>query len=611
MFSSWFKSDTNNELISTKKDIVGTINKKNSTTTTFKVAPTVKATSVNVIKEDAVNNNDTLSSSGPVSIPNTNSNNLTINEPFTFRSSASISLSIELAKNTSMSSINQKPWMQKPDTPPLQKSSSLPKHSNNNRLKQESQIQRSGSIGSHYSSHSLLHRMAHSPKKASAATSPTSVSTNGNVVYDPSLQKEEQNNNSSSNKIEIEQSPAIKSLTKRIQFYNSASADTMDELTEADVMNHNHSSIKTNSTSSTVSMNSVEDETDNQQQSATVQSNMDSNLQVNSRKTTTTFIDADQGTVITQENTASSSAMNNPVPLDIQSNTEKEAGSGFWSWLGFTNSQKESVTHATITKINNDSAIIREETVKATSTTMTNDRTTPKASSWLLPFLFSSASNNSPIESAPSLVTNTSNRKDEHSNDNQDIQPEQLIDNSIKSLPEQDTIEQNIRKVKSTSSLPITSPTVLNSASPSLILRHPASIAAFHESTQTVRRKKNIVLPLFETLFETQTEKSSIHSPPSSPAHSASSNFLTKAMDAINSILIPSPPKMSHDKEDDSTTNSNWIASRMKAKFATFIEDIKSLSSLSNQDPVKKAMINKRIVVVGVHGWFPMKVKKK
>ncbi|KAG1066077.1 hypothetical protein G6F42_026725 [Rhizopus arrhizus] len=72
-------------------------------------------------------------------------------------------------------------------------------------------------------------------------------------------------------------------------------------------------------------------------------------------------------------------------------------------------------------------------------------------------------------------------------------------------------------------------------------------------------------------------------------------------MDAINSILIPAPAPLA---EEEST--SNWIAKRMRAKFSHFVDDIKQYTS--TKDPVQSAMLDKRIVVVGVHGWFPMKL---
>jgi len=153
--------------------------------------------------------------------------------------------------------------------------------------------------------------------------------------------------------------------------------------------------------------------------------------------------------------------------------------------------------------------------------------------------------------------------------------------------------------VKSTSSLP-SSP-----LSTTQTLRYSASISSFQQPP----KKKNFVFPPFESQFlendaataETNTISTSNASTTTNTQNTNSSNLIIKAMDAINSILIPAPAPLA---EEEST--SNWIAKRMRAKFSHFVDDIKQYTS--TKDPVQSAMLDKRIVVVGVHGWFPMKV---
>ncbi|KAG1083439.1 hypothetical protein G6F42_022211 [Rhizopus arrhizus] len=253
-----------------------------------KVLPTVKSTSVNVNMDDQINNvnNDSALSSEFDAEP---------------LRSASISLSIELAKKTSYSSLNSpssvnttasKPiFMQKPDN--ITPQSSLPKHI----TKHSQQQERPSSIASH-SSNSLLQRMAHSPK-AAPATFSTSVSANGK-------NNSHQDSNESNNK-----SAVIESLSKKINPPVAATED-MDELTEEDIHN-----VATNTTTPTVSMNTTDDEDDiDNQQESQQQQKLDSS----------------------QSSTCENSL---PEPSAIDQEKGDQKVSGFWSWLGFPSSDND------------------------------------------------------------------------------------------------------------------------------------------------------------------------------------------------------------------------------------------------------------------------------
>lgn len=606
MFRSWFNTPTTIDTKFVNTEVTMTINTGNqgekslniATTTTNatttdtntntmtmivspKVSPTVKSTSVNVNMDDQNNfvNNDSIISS-EVDM-----------EPIR---SASISLSIELAKKTSFSSLNSpsssntatsKPiFMQKPDN--ITPQSSLPKYITKQTQQQQ---QRPSSIASH-SSNSLLQRMAHSPKAAPAAFS-TSVSANG------------KNNSHQDNNDRINKSAVIESLSKQI---NPPAVEDLDELTEEDIHN-----VTTNTTTPTVSMNTTDDEDD-------LEDDLIENNQELQQK-----LDSSQ-----------SSTCENSITLQKASAVEGKRDDkivGFWSWLGFPSSENDSkvddnTTRGAVTMVEKnlvvkgedvqrhgmeqreteEASTIREEsdqnntTITTTTTTITTITTTStpvppstdldkseqstKTTSWssfLFPSKTSSIHHQQPQTSANAKTLTETNT-------NAQAIDEAIVDDS--------TLDANLRKVKSTSSLP-SSP-----LSTAQTLRYSASISSFQQPP----RKKNFVFPPFESQFlendtvDTNTISTSAASTITNMAN-GSSNLITKAMDAINAILIPAatPPA-----EEDST--SNWIAKRMRAKFSNFVEDLKQ--STSTKDPVQSAMSDKRIVVVGVHGWFPMKV---
>ncbi|KAG1056517.1 hypothetical protein G6F55_008199 [Rhizopus delemar] len=97
-------------------------------------------------------------------------------------------------------------------------------------------------------------------------------------------------------------------------------------------------------------------------------------------------------------------------------------------------------------------------------------------------------------------------------------------------------------------------------------------------SNNSLKRQDNQVLPTFNSLFIPEQEQTNNYH-----------NLLVKTINAINAYLIP--PK-------EQIINSHWFANKMKDKFEHFVQDIKSLDK--RMDP--------RIVIIGVHGWFPMKL---
>lgn len=542
-----------------------------------KVAPSVKATSVNVIIDDVYTNNDSaIIYSEPETMSPTT-------EPIR---SASISLSIELAKKSSMSSLSSKskpiPLMQKPDN--ITPHSSLPK----SMMIQKQPPHRSTASIASSSSNSLLQRMAHSPK-ASAAAFPTSVSANGNVIYDNDNNKYDEHETSTI------RSAAIQSLSKKVDTYTPIPTPTVqsDEEEEDD----NEHKTPTQGVNNTTS--SIESKEDNN----TDNFNQQLDNQLNTLKQASEDINENNSK---QQKTTE--VINSPPPSTCENTiVQKQADEarGFWSWLGFSYSTSENdATTSTkelrgnSTSLENDKDNLNITTVTSNNTTatdvtvtdlpsleetpstktLTTTENTKTSSSWTS-YLFPSKP--APIQetkvetqpSAPPIQKHDSSIdiKSIESNNSKPIMKE------IKVLQKEEAADVNLRKVKSASSLP--TPVAIN-GSPDLRLS---------SSTSSIRpRKKNVVLPLFDSQF-TPTETSEVVP----PVISNNSNMLTKAIDAINSILIQPPP----DQPEDT---SNWLAKRMREKFSSFVEDMKS------SDP--KTIVDKRIVVVGVHGWFPMKL---
>jgi len=88
--------------------------------------------------------------------------------------------------------------------------------------------------------------------------------------------------------------------------------------------------------------------------------------------------------------------------------------------------------------------------------------------------------------------------------------------------------------------------------------------------------RHNVVLPTFKSQFN----KANV------PYHDSNTSIFSKAINAINSIIFTQ-------KSASSAIDDDW-------------QDISRLSTML--DSLKTDISSKRIVIIGVHGWFPMKV---
>ncbi|KAI8079291.1 hypothetical protein BDF21DRAFT_38871 [Thamnidium elegans] len=527
---SWFGFETQKEQQPQQKPLKNGQGEKLSMITS-KVSPTVKSTSVSVIVDEVVNNfnlnkRDSFVYSEPES--------LISNEPLR---SASISLSIELAKKSSMSSLNGNkskpiPFAQKPDT--ITPHSSLPKS-----MAIQKKQRPPSSIASN-SSNSLLQRMAHSPK-ASAAAFPTSVSANGNAYYN---KHEEEHENA--------RSAAIDSLTKRMPTptVNSdidGDGDDDDDDEEDGI----------NDTPATTTTSLDNDYFDNQK---------DQLQTVNNQQKQQQIIDDTE-----QEETIISPTLST---CENEISTTKQDKGGFWSWIGFSS--------------HTETIVEQDDTLNATKTAENIEQKTQITTQQEVIVTPDIQQDNTQQETSqvikqPNIIEEKNTSWTSYFYSSKQTKVVTIQDDAKKKNPSPAPAPVSApAKVKRTSSLP--TPDTVKPPMPSQTLRLSASTSSFHP------RKKNQVLPPFDSQF-IQTETPEIVTPTNN-----NNNIITKAIEAINSILIQPPP----DQPEDT---SNWIAKRMRAKFSSFVEDMKS------SDP--KTIVDKRIVVVGVHGWFPMKVNRK
>lgn len=239
--------------------------------------------------------------------------------------------------------------------------------------------------------------------------------------------------------------------------------------------------------------------------------------------------------------------------------TQQNNISGIWSWLGYSGPEQQqqpssgpkSVTVApseTPKDSKNDELPSPPENNKTTEANQSNRSTTTatpqKPSYWRS--LFSSSATTSAEES---------NNRD-----------------SV--IISDDNIEEQI--------VPPRPPIEDKHDSP--VINNTNSAPSLEESTTTRKlpippSRHNVVLPTFESQF---------HAPPLFNADQRdNSSIFCKAMNAINSIFTQKP---------DKSISSDW-------------EDIHYLSTLIDtmkSDPEHVA--GKKIVIIGVHGWFPMKV---
>ncbi|KAI8097130.1 uncharacterized protein BX664DRAFT_73464 [Halteromyces radiatus] len=151
----------------------------------------------------------------------------------------------------------------------------------------------------------------------------------------------------------------------------------------------------------------------------------------------------------------------------------------------------------------------------------------------------------------------------------------------------------------SSSPIPVPSSSYIESSSPSVI-SSPASSSVQPMINNRKGGRRNQVLPPFRSQYRV---------PPSSSSTATINNnikpsgkFFDKAIESINQFIQQaSSINSGNNKSADRvihTDPDSW-KQQMKARFARFIDDIKS-------DP--DGFAGKKIVVVGVHGWFPMKV---
>lgn len=122
---------------------------------------------------------------------------------------------------------------------------------------------------------------------------------------------------------------------------------------------------------------------------------------------------------------------------------------------------------------------------------------------------------------------------------------------------------------------------------PSIIEQQTEPQQALEEDTAASRKlpippsKNNIVLPTFKSQFHSTI--------PSSTASQDNLNIFSKAINAINSIFT-------QQKSTKPINSDDWQDIH---RLSTMIDSMKS-------DPENAA--GKKIVIIGVHGWFPMKV---
>ncbi|KAI9279299.1 hypothetical protein BY458DRAFT_487940 [Sporodiniella umbellata] len=117
--------------------------------------------------------------------------------------------------------------------------------------------------------------------------------------------------------------------------------------------------------------------------------------------------------------------------------------------------------------------------------------------------------------------------------------------------------------------------------SPPSLINPKTDTIRLSPSNVSLKKQENQVLPPFRSLFIQQPKQIQ-----------QETNLIIKSINTINAILVPP-------RQDVAT--SHWLAKKMRDKCSQFVQDLKSL----DQD---KRLLEKRIVIIGVHGWFPMKL---
>ncbi|KAG0162716.1 hypothetical protein DFQ30_001402 [Apophysomyces sp. BC1015] len=124
---------------------------------------------------------------------------------------------------------------------------------------------------------------------------------------------------------------------------------------------------------------------------------------------------------------------------------------------------------------------------------------------------------------------------------------------------------------------------VLSKISSTNDLRHKSSTVSLSSSTKAPK-KPNVVLPAFHSQFRLPSEPQAV---------SKSVVYFNKTLDILQSILIPPKP-------ENDVVGPLWWKRRMHTRFSNFVEEMK----------IPGGIAGKKIVVVGVHGWFPMKLMR-
>jgi hypothetical protein len=124
-----------------------------------------------------------------------------------------------------------------------------------------------------------------------------------------------------------------------------------------------------------------------------------------------------------------------------------------------------------------------------------------------------------------------------------------------------------------------------------------------HTKTGTRRRRRqNQVLPLFRSQYHVPCTKMPPNNKPATITTDSGGGLFDRTLLSINHWLqLQQSPSHTLDNDALILDPSSW-KQHIKARFARFIDDMKS-------DPHDLA--GKKVVVIGVHGWFPMKVRYK
>lgn len=222
------------------------------------------------------------------------------------------------------------------------------------------------------------------------------------------------------------------------------------------------------------------------------------------------------------------------------------------------------------------------------------------------------------LESSSSLSQDNIYKKDHHQENNIGINDVHKQITSSNNNTTNDVVSPSISLQSTTSpkNIPsIDNPPMISSASTNATA---SSVQQQQQQQQPVtkkNRRSNYVLPSFQSQFSippstTLNEPISSSNIPASqhfispqtnttiPAHTKQASFnagklFDKALESFNQFFSPL------NKSSDLVTDPESWKQQMKSRFARFIEDMKS-------DPI--GLAEKKVVVIGVHGWFPMKV---